>query len=814
MNRPSLVVLGATISLSFATAATVHAGDAPKAPIPAAVRPVLEKYCYSCHDDVKARGKWSFESAPPDFADARWVRVFEKIVSGQMPPQKNKQPSSEERKTIVDWLRRQLHDASVAKQQRDGRVTLRRLNKHEYETTLYDLLGVRLSVKDLLPEDGSAAGFDKVSSALDISSAHLLRYQDAAERALKNVIPRAKPQPFKKRRTGREIAQSARQFAGTLGRTNRVNGDDAIMHVFPYSHIVFGSPPVPAPGRYRVRASMYATGTGGKPIPVRLVHAMEWGKSEKDIRDVRDVPPDKATVIEGEYEMVRGGEVIDFTGWSLPYQRPFEDGHKGKSLDKYTGPALIVQWIEVEGPLDPFPSAGYQRLFRDLPLKPMYTNGPLHVASEKPREDANRLMRAFLPEAFRRPVSAEVADAYIKVVHEALDRKVSFEDAMLLGYRTALCSPHFLFLSEPPLADGKRGSHLDDHALAARLSYFLWCSTPDRELLDLADKQELGKPEVLRKQVERLLSNPKAQRFAQDFTAQWLDLRNIDATFPDPHLYGEFDEFLFWSMPRETRSFFDEMLRSDRSVAEFVHSDWTYLNERLAKHYGIGGVSGGELRQVKLPATSHRGGLLTHASILKVTADGTKTSPVLRGKWVLDRILGQPSPPPPPGISAVEPDIRGATTIRQQLNKHRNTDACASCHRHIDPPGFALESFDVIGGWREFYRSPTYKREALTELPNYPGRQVIRGLDVEKGGQTHDGKSFKDIDDYKRFLLADRDQLARNVVEKLVIYATGADIQFADREAIDQIVAKTRGKNHGLRTLLHEVVQSPMFLNK
>ncbi len=197
-------------------------------------------------------------------------------------------------------------------------------------------------------------------------------------------------------------------------------------------------------------------------------------------------------------------------------------------------------------------------------------------------------------------------------------------------------------------------------------------------------------------------------------------------------------------MPRETERFFEEILRDDRSLTEFVDSDWTFLNQRLAQHYGIAGVSGGELRKVKLPPGSHRGGVLTHASILKVTADGTRTSPVLRGKWVLDRILGQPPAPPPPDIPAIEPDIRGATTIRQQLDKHRNTPACASCHRHIDPPGFALETFDVIGGWRDFYRASRPGRRGLVDLANYPGRQIYRGLDVEMGGTTPDGRAFQD----------------------------------------------------------------------
>jgi hypothetical protein len=267
-------------------------------------------------------------------------------------------------------------------------------------------------------------------------------------------------------------------------------------------------------------------------------------------------------------------------------------------------------------------------------------------------------------------------------------------------------------------------------------------------------------------------------------------------------------------MPAETTRFFDEILTNDRSLTEFVHSDWTFLNERLAKHYGIPGVLGGEMRRVALPVDSHRGGVLTQASILKVTADGTKTSPILRGKWVLERILGQPPAPPPPNVSAIEPDIRGATSIRQQLEKHRAIESCAACHRHIDPPGFALESFDPIGGWRDFYRGTVYKREAMVALANYPGRQVARGLDVEKGDKTADGRPFRDIDEYKQLLLSDKDQLARALAEKLLIYSTGAEIQFADREVVEQLVAKSRAKNYGFRSLVHDVVQSRLFLSK
>ncbi len=774
----------------------------------------LKKYCLSCHDDATATAKLSLESlSSKDEDSARWIPVYDKLQLSQMPPKGEPQPAPAERQRMAEWLRQRLHAVSFAKQQLDGRVVLRRLNITEYETTLRDLLGQQVSVRDLLPEDTVAAGFDNVSEVLDVSSVHLLRYQDAAEKALKTVIPRQVPTKIKTRLTGQEVLAKSKN--AMLGVSLRVAGDNLFVHAIPYGHIPIGTATVPQPGRYMVRASVFAVGTEGQPLPVRFSAGKPWGRDGNSVLAVRDAPADKPTVIEQECDL-GNNDLVDVVGWSLPTERQFADRKlsQGKPLEQYTGPGLAIEWLEIEGPLDPFPAVGYLNLFGDLPQKSRYKGDWLRVESADPRADAKRLMQSFLPLAFRRPVSAELQDYYVQIVLAALDKKLSFEDAMLLGYRAALCSPHFLFLTEPLVSRQGKAVALDDYAVAARLSYFLWSTLPDRELLQLAAKGELTQPVVLRAQVERLLKDPRSRRFTENFVGQWLGLRQINDTTPDPQAYAEFDDFLFWSMPNETQRFFEEILQHDRSLTDFTHSDWTFLNERLAKHYGIPGVFGGEMRFTKLPPDCHRGGVLTHASILKVTADGTKTSPVLRGKWVLDRILGQPPSPPPANVSAIEPDIRGATTVRQQLDKHRNIESCAACHRHIDPPGFALESFDVIGGWRDFYRGTVYKREAVVKLANYPGREVVRGLDVEQGGVTADGHEFRDIDQYKQILLQDPDQLARNLVEKLLIYGTGAEIQFADREVVEQLVAKSRANKYGFRSLVHDIVQSRIFLNK
>jgi hypothetical protein len=316
----------------------------------------------------------------------------------------------------------------------------------------------------------------------------------------------------------------------------------------------------------------------------------------------------------------------------------------------------------------------------------------------------------------------------------------------------------------------------------------------------------LHEPDVLREQVERLLRDPKAKAFTENFTGQWLSLRAIDATLPDRTLYPEYDDILKVAMLKETKLFFEDVLKNDLPLTHFVSSDFTFLNARLAKHYGIPGVEGMEMRKVTLSSNSHRGGLLTMGSVLKVTANGTTTSPIIRGAWVLERILGTPPPKPPADVEAIEPDIRGATTIREQLAKHRTVESCASCHRKIDPPGFALESFDVTGGWRAHYR-------ATGEPKVVNGRQmrVWPGPAVDPSDELADGRRFRDIDEYKQLLLEDKDQLARSLTEKLLTYSTGAAPTLADKAQIETIISHLREKNYGFQALIHEVVQSALF---
>ena len=821
-----------------AAAANTRDPHAP-ASFSVAVKPLIEAHCLDCHDADTHKAGLRLDTLAADFHDEKaavtWTHVFDKLAAGEMPPKKRERPPEKDVAAAVQFLGAQLHAASLEHQQKKGRVMVRRLNGTEYENTLHDLLGTNVPLKEMLPEDSTTAGFDNVSAGLDLSATHFLLYQEAAAKAVQSVIPVHPPIPFSDTRTPDVIVQKGPNFKQTMGRSVKMQDGALVIYSKLPRYGLCATAAAPTAGRYRIQIKACAVGAEDKPIPAGFMTVQESGRESPILREVREIPRGEPQVIDFEFDLDRRQAFVVnlLTTWDI---RIFK-----KPIEEYSGPGLLVEWMKIEGPIDAFPPPSYGSLFADIPLKARsvvkaemtgtrppsiaadrsesaWFNDPLVPDSADPKKDAERLIRSFLPRAFRRPVSEQTQQHFVQKVIGKLDEKYSFSDAMMFGYKLILSSPDFLFLRDSSSTASAQGdlasSKLDDYALAERLSYFLWSTMPDEELLAASRNGGLGKPPVLRAQVERMLDSPRAHRFTENFAGQWLDLRKIDFTIPDPQLYSDFDDLLRWAMPRETELFFEEVLRNDMSLLDFVESDWTMLNERLATLYGIPGVSGNDFRKVTLPPGSHRGGVMTQASVLKVTADGTRTSPVLRGKWILERILGKPPEPPPPDVSAFEPDIRGATTIRQQLDKHRNTPACATCHIYIDPPGFALENFDPIGNWRDFYRGTERTKKYPNALFPTSGRGVYRGADVEQGGVTPEGKAFKDIDDYKKILLEDKDQLARSLTRKLLIYATGADIQFADREVVEQIVANVRAKNYGFRTLVHEIVQSRVFLNK
>ena len=503
-------------------------------------------------------------------------------------------------------------------------------------------------------------------------------------------------------------------------------------------------------------------------------------------------------------------------------------------------PSVAFRWMEVDGPLhDEATHAGYRLLFGDLPLQRVQAGAAgvavpsvdskdrreggrnsgqrvqalsettVDVVSTDPKQDADRLMRGFLAHAYRRPVFEVDVQRFVALVDDRRAAGLSFAEAMLAGYTAVLASPGFVFLDEKP---GK----LDDYALATRLALFLWNSVPDDALRSRAARGELHRPDVLRAETERMLSEPKSRRFLEAFLDYWIDLRKLEDSTPSTTLYNDYylDDALAEAALAETQLYFAEMIQRDLPARCVVDSDFTFLNERLAIHYGIPGVKGIAMRRVQLAPESPRGGIMTQASVLKVTANGTTTSPVLRGKWIMERILGYEIPPPPP-VAAVEPDIRGAVTIRQQLAKHRSNTSCASCHARIDPPGFALENFDVMGAWRDRYRAVAEGTPAEKGLgKNGQPFEFHYGLPVDGAGELPDGRAFQDIRDFKRLVREDDALLARNLARQLTVYATGAPVAFGDRAEIERLVQRTSAGRYGLRSLIHEVVQSPLFLNK
>ncbi len=807
---------------------------------------------------------------------ARWVKIHDRIAAGEMPPQSQDRPPAAEVAAVTQALRQSLVAAEQAKFRESGRTTLRRLTRAEYENTVRDLFALPgITLQGELPADGSAHGYDKNSDALDISHVNMAKYVEAADRTLDMAIA-TRPQPptvtkqrislanphgfvahvlmngdgvlLKNKQPDPDFPPAGEQGHIDQGAHERLGSfsNGASVGLFRHEdeafHPYFNEFVTLYPGRYRIRTSLWSFHWDkGQVLPARGVEAARLsvvtltgdgrgGGHPSTVLGYYDAP----SLQEQVHEVVTWLNYRDTIGFNAASLAPVANySRKGRAM-AFTGPGIACDYLDVEGPLhEVWPPVSHQRLFGELPLvefkpeehpgvrppqhkvirqpsfpgknRPDPVSGVWTVHSDQPLADADRLLAAFLPQAFRRPVDAEVRQQYVAQVETRLQAGDCFETAMRWAYRAALCSPDFLYHVEPT-------GQLDDHALACRLSYFLWNSLPDDRLTGLAQSGELHAPAVLRAEVERLLNDPKSQRFVEDFLGQWLKLRNIAATDPDRKLYPEFSAYLQDSMVAETRAYFRELLDKDLDARHLVHSDFAMVNEKLAVHYGITGVSGSQIRRVALPPDCPRGGFLTQAALLKITANGTTTSPVPRGAFVMERLLGETPEPPPPNITAVEPDVRGATTIREQLDKHRADITCAACHVKMDPPGFALEAFDVIGGWRDRYRSIGEGDSAPRgSIDPFIGISFKLGQPVDTAGTLPDGRSFQNIQEYQQLIAAEPERLLTNLARQFAIYSTGRPVAFSDREAIAAIVARAQSQGGGVRTLLHELVQSRLF---
>lgn len=803
----------------------------------------MQKYCSTCHEEPEKLDK---------------LTVHDRVLAGEMPPKEAKLRPSEQERTaflsaLASWLtaRETEHDA------REGRATQRRLNGYEYENALRDLLSAPwLQIRDQFPEDGEAHRFNKVGDALDVSHVHLARYLTAAEYAINEVIQahEKRTATTTKRYYARDQQTLTRTFTQTVFNSSpdrqtypvlgAVAQPDVRNRLAPLtvgesdpktreleavgwvsSNYVTGFTyrwdqfKAPVAGRYRIKFSAYTlwaapggvhrrfagtsdkVGTPGKPrvetpdydqiSPGRTVEPITvYTRNGAKNRRVGgfDITPEPKVYDIGEVWLVAGETLVPDAS---RFYRSRPNNFVNPLMTKDGCPSVAFRWMEVEGPLyDDTSDAGYKLLF---------------AGKHAPESQLRRLMA----KAYRGSVAEADVQRFVKLYHERKQARLGDRDALIAAYTAVLASPKFVFLNERP---GK----LDDHALATRLALFLWNSTPDEALRARAARGELSRPDVLRAETERLLNDAKSHRFTEAFLDYWLDLRKIEDSTPSTTLYNDYylDDALVEAAVMESHLTFEEFIRQNLPVHNVVDANFAFVNERLANHYGIPNVKGIAMRRVALPPDSPRGGFLTQVSVLKVTANGTTTSPVLRGKWVMERILGHEIPPPPP-VAAVEPDIRGAVTIRQQLDKHRANASCARCHSKIDPAGFALESFDVMGGWRDRYRGIDESK------PAEPGRGknghpfvFHHGLLVDCAGVLPDGRAFSDVRALKRLLSADEAMLARNFAKQLTIYATGAPLRFSDRAVIEQILQQAKPAQFGIRSLIHGVVQSPLFREK
>ncbi len=742
--------------------------------------PFLQQHCFDCHTGDKPEAGLDLKTISVDLADGevrrRWVFLHDRVANGEMPPKSAERPDADSQAAFLRALGESLTRADLANRE----VVLRRLNRNEYQNTVRDLFGIHVDVQSLLPDDAAEQGFDTIGSDLSVSAEQMVLYIDAADLVLDQVFgPPTAPRRIDQLVNIKDLRSNT--------TADRILPDGVVLFSGAKGLPLYGVS-VSGPATYRLRVQAKAI-QSDRPV-VMQVDGGVTGRIPGHVAGFFEVPPDKITTIELTDRAVESddtfsfGLVGGFPWWSVG--------------DDYQGAGLFVGDIKIEGPLEEWPPPSRAKLLGDVDP----ATGSL--------DDIRAILSRILPQAFRRTTDDADVEPYVALAKQALDEGLPFEKALRRGLKGIICAPEFLFLEES--SEPTKG--IDDFALASRLSYFLWRSLPDRELLALAERGELKKAEVLRGQVERLLGDPKSQRFVESFTGQWLRLYDIDFTVPDENLYPEYNQLLRQSMLDETHGFFREVLDRDHGVRDFIDSDYVTINQPLAEFYGIDGVQGLHIRRVELPDDSVRGGVLTQASVLKVSADGTRTSPVLRGAWILKYWYGTPSPPPPPTVVAVEPDIRGATTIREQLAKHREHESCNRCHRKIDAPGFALESFDVIGAQRDWYR--TRGGGKYVPIPRHPQApkhhvQYQQGPDVDASGITADGKSFADIREYKRLLLADETAMPRALTRQLLTYSLGRHLEFSDRPAVDRIVAGVQPKNYGLRSIIHEVVQSETF---
>ena len=765
--------------------------------------PYLRAHCLGCHGEDKQEGGFRLDTLSRKVGlenTPQWAEVLGRITAGEMPPEEAKnRPTAEASAAIVEWLAARLDEGEAARLARRGRVSYNRLSRDEYVNTVRDLIGVHFDAEDPsgFPEDPEWHGFERLGSVLTLAPSTIEKYVAAAETILAEAYPAEKPKFLEAtRRAVLEITieENHRERLRELGQFDRVRFELTAQDSYRGSVIQ----PLPAAGIYEISYTL----SGLKPehgrAPRLSVLEQNFGRVlfEQDIV----APEDQPITVTFQAHLPAGHPTIDVTNDVVGLSQNFRATRHSRIpfiSTKHARAPWQMKLTDVQGrPRYPF-----------LILDQVSWRGPLVSGQEQRRRDeywpaeAGNLdhvrigLGNLARRAFRRPVSAEELDGHVAIVKAELDAGAAFPDAFKTGMLSILCSKSFLFLAE---GDEDADRHtLDDWELASRLSYLLWSTMPDDELFALAEQGRLRDKTELARQAERMLADPRARRFGESFATQWLHLRKVGMFEPDKTLYPDYDRSLETSMVGETTSFFNEVLARNLTLREFLDSDWTMVNRRLAEFYGLPGVEGTELRRVSLPADGRRGGLLSQAAILSLTSDGTRHRPVHRGKWVLEAIFGRSPPPPPPNIDPIPPSPADApkATVRMKLEAHTYDPRCASCHRTIDPLGLAFENYDAIGRWRT--------HEAGMGTGDDPP--------VDPSGTLADGRSYRTPGEFKQLLLADIDAFNDTFVEKLATYGLRRTMSFSDREDLAAIARAGREHDYLLRDIIMAFVTSDLF---
>jgi hypothetical protein len=777
--RPALFLLGAATVASIATGWFVApdaqtADAAPQAPAKAEdttfqdkILPFVQKYCLECHNGTKASAGLILEGYQSE-AHARknrkdWATVQHVLAAGEMPPKKKPQPTREEKEFVINWIENTLTKVDCGQPQDPGRVTVRRLNRAEYNNTIRDLCGVDFKPADDFPSDDVGYGFDNIGDVLSLQPILLEKYMAAADKILESALKLPDPivtdkQTFRPQQIS-AIPRSAKSRANVKGRqVDRITFTSEGSAFLPQNYNFT------AEGEYALRFRGWGTNIGGE-FPKAVIRV-----DGKDVKAFAvDAPQDRPQTYEARARFTAGNKRI-----AVAFLNPFEDKEEKKFRE------FGVETIEVEGPFNPVSRPDPESVKLLLVARPA---GPAEKLAA-----AEKVLTNFARRAYRRPVKPEEAQRLLRLFEVADSQGEPFEKAVRLPMKAVLCSPHFLFRIEEDPKDPNAVRTLNDFEFATRLSYFLWSSMPDEDLFRLAEAGTLRKPEVLESQVRRMLRDPKARALSENFAGQWLQLRSLATLAPDKGYFPNWDDDLGQAMAREAELFFEHVVREDRSVLEFLDADYTFANERLARHYGIPGVRGAEFRQVKLP-DGRRGGVVTMASTLTVTSNPTRTSPVKRGKWILENILGTPPPPPAPDVPELPPTGQLKGTLRQQMEQHRENPSCASCHAKLDPLGFGLENFDGIGGWRT----------ADNKQP------------IDASGELPDGSKFDGPAELRKVLLGKADQFRRCFAEKLLTFGLGRGLEYYDKCAVDEIVKKAAGGQDRFSAVVLAIVESDPF---